>query len=159
MIVLKPCECGCGAPVKKRFAQGHQNRSRSGTCAKGHPWTRENIYCNPINGKRCCRPCHLLNQKERRAREPDIYWRTQVKHRYGMTEELLEEMLRQQCGLCAICGGFFEDSYYRPSIDHDHRTGAVRGLLCRGCNTGIAMLEHSQAILLRAVEYLHGSNN
>jgi hypothetical protein len=68
---------------------------------------------------------------------------------YGVTPEEHAAMLKQQNGLCAICGK-------RPAtcVDHCHATEKVRGLLCRKCNTGIGQLEDSVDNLKRAIGYL-----
>ncbi len=155
MLAIKACECGCGLAVTKRFSPGHNRRNTTGACAKGHPWTKENSYYSLATGKRCCRACKMVNQKERRALVPEVYWETALKIRYHLDTAAYEEMLRQQCGLCAICGRFF-DGYNEPLIDHNHDTGEVRGMLCRRCNTGIGMLDHSPALLAVAMEYLRG---
>ena len=46
--------------------------------------------------------------------------------------EIYEELLKYQEHKCAICG--VDDSFNRLVMDHDHKTGEVRGLLCHGCN-------------------------
>jgi hypothetical protein len=40
------------------------------------------------------------------------------------------------------------------SIDHDHNTGEIRGLLCNNCNVGIGMLQHDPQLLACAIHYL-----
>lgn len=61
-------------------------------------------------------------------------------------------MLEAQGGVCAICR--------RPSdpaplhVDHDHRTGAIRGLLCSPCNTAIGLLGDDPDRMMAAAAYL-----
>ena len=62
---------------------------------------------------------------------------------------------------CAICDRPFikaarnrKESSIIPHIDHDHRTGQFRGLLCRWCNAGLGAFNDSQVTLRRAIEYL-----
>jgi hypothetical protein len=44
-------------------------------------------------------------------------------------------------------------------VDHDHRTGEVRGLLCNACNTAIGLFEEDRARISSALSYLEGSQN
>jgi hypothetical protein len=68
-----------------------------------------------------------------------------------------------QGGGCAICGRTPDDApgrWSRLNIDHDHKTGKVRGVLCHGCNSGIGHLQDDPALLRRAAEYVeaHGAH-
>lgn len=65
-------------------------------------------------------------------------------------------MLAQQGGVCGICKDE-RTSDRRFHIDHDHETGAVRGLLCHACNTGIGSLRDSPDLLRAALTYLEES--
>ena len=47
-------------------------------------------------------------------------------------------MLFEQNGRCGVCGNFFIET---PKIDHNHKTGEVRGLLCHRCNVGLPYVE------------------
>jgi hypothetical protein len=60
-------------------------------------------------------------------------------------------MLERQHGVCAICGN--PPKTRRLDIDHDHRTGAVRGLLCHRCNRGL-WTHVTRSWLLDAAAYL-----
>lgn len=78
-----------------------------------------------------------------RATEPD-----QVKRR-----TLYAELVGRYGAVCCICGREPEPGR-RLSIDHDHESGEIRGLLCRGCNYGIGCLKDSVALLEAAIAYL-----
>lgn len=80
-----------------------------------------------------------------RKRNPDA-WKEHHYSQYGLTAAQVEEMKK---GGCHICG-----RHVRLAIDHDHDTGAVRGVLCHACNTGIGKLGDSIEGLERALEYL-----
>ena len=85
-----------------------------------------------------------------------------LKKNYGLTLEEFDQMFENQEGLCAICskllcrckGCSVPRSALRPNIDHNHETGEVRGILCRQCNTGIALLHESGHVLKSAALYL-----
>jgi hypothetical protein len=62
--------------------------------------------------------------------------------KYGLTPEQYEQMLTEQNGVCAICR-ISKPSKNRLSVDHDHTTGKVRGLLCVPCNRTVGYLENS----------------
>lgn len=77
---------------------------------------------------------------------------------YGMVEEDFQQMLSEQEGRCAICGTT-EPGSKGWNIDHDHsqRPGieAVRGLLCRPCNTALGFLQDDPVVLQSAIDYLN----
>lgn len=67
-----------------------------------------------------------------------------------MGEPEVEEMIRQQGGLCAICRQNLAEQ-----VDHDHDIkGKVRGVLCDGCNGGLGAFEESPELLTNALQYL-----
>ncbi|WP_075895078.1 endonuclease VII domain-containing protein [Actinomadura sp. CNU-125] len=72
-------------------------------------------------------------------------------HRYGITEGDADWLLKRQVGLCGVCSD-------RPGehIDHDHGTGAVRGVACTGCNTGMGQFGDDATCLRRAADYVMG---
>lgn len=75
-----------------------------------------------------------------------------LKRRYGITEEDFQRMLEEQGGGCAICGLVQHDKPLH--VDHDHNTGAVRGLLCLPCNTMLGKARDNINILSKAINYL-----
>lgn len=78
--------------------------------------------------------------------------------RYGITVDEYEAMYRKQRGQCAVCkataGGVKHGKPTLLSIDHDHVTNKVRGLLCEKCNFAIGLMEDTPARLRQAAAYL-----
>ena len=96
-----------------------------------------------------CKPCHNARGKETYER---LYGSTRhyhLKRRYGIGADEFDELVRQQGGVCAICGRADPEH-----VDHDHETGAVRGILCFNCNGGFGQFRDSIDALLSAASYL-----
>lgn len=75
---------------------------------------------------------------------------------FGIAIEDFEERLAIQNGQCAICGHTDRsDPKFFPVVDHCHKTGRVRGLLCVNCNHGLGKFKDDAGRLLSAVSYLH----
>lgn len=68
---------------------------------------------------------------------------------YGLTDEAYRAMLERQEGRCAVC---LDEA--KLCVDHDHKTGKVRGLLCSHCNTAIGHLRDDPSRIRRAADYL-----
>lgn len=84
---------------------------------------------------------------------------TRLKHnlkQYGLSPEEWRNLFSAQFGLCAICKNP-ESGVRRLSVDHDHATRKVRGLLCSNCNFGIGYLKESEETLTSAIAYLRGT--
>ena len=82
---------------------------------------------------------------------------------YGLTREDYDKMLASQDGTCAICNKKNEmkkskKDAYQLSVDHNHDTGEIRGLLCMNCNFGIGNFKDSIEILKEAIKYLERPN-
>ena len=76
---------------------------------------------------------------------------SRIRH-YGIDVEDYERMLFEQDGVCYICKE--APSKRALDIDHDHKTGKVRGLLCSNHNRALGLLGDDIILLLRATEYL-----
>lgn len=102
------------------------------------------------------------SRDRRKQQDPEGYFikrrNTLLKHKYGITLEQYEQMLQAQGSACRICklpepldckrkGGFFV-------VDHDHKTGRLRGILCFKCNMGLGGFQDNKAALLAAASYL-----
>jgi len=69
----------------------------------------------------------------------------------GFTIADYDRLLKEQDGKCAICEATQLQNF---DVDHDHKTGVVRGLICRDCNFMLGKAKDDPIILSRAVEYL-----
>lgn len=95
-----------------------------------------------------------------RYRTDEGYLKTldyRLRSKFGITLDDYNQMLDIQNHVCAICGGTNGDQ--RLQVDHDHVTGAIRGLLCRGCNSGLGHFRDSSQLIAAALEYLSGETN
>lgn len=79
--------------------------------------------------------------------------------KYGITDEQFQSLLLWQKGCCAVCGRHQDVFKSRLCVDHDHTTGAIRGLLCTYCNRRIVGRyrkgNDSLSLLLAAYNYLN----
>lgn len=73
------------------------------------------------------------------------------KYRHGITDEQFVNMLNNQNYQCAICGDKITHSSH---LDHDHKTGKIRGVLCPYCNHGLGEFKDSIFNLSKAIDYL-----
>lgn len=114
-----------------------------------------------------CRECHRKRSNERykedperqkakqasyRQRHPDRALSSDLKIKYGITLEEYENILKSQNGVCAACGKPPEKK--RLSVDHNHKTGAIRALLCNDCNLALGHARDSVEVLSGLIAYL-----
>ena len=124
-------------------------------------YMRNRYHMNPEKYK--ISPSARTRKNKRQAykrHRRDSWLLSQQVARYGLTAEMFYEMLERQGGVCAICGKpetkTRKNSEYvdRLSVEHDHRTNAVRGLVCCRCNSIMGFVDDDMNLLLRVVEYL-----
>lgn len=90
----------------------------------------------------------------RRKVNPEKFYkwnRTFQLKKYGLSIEGYDKLFEKQKGLCAIC---LKPSNKKLFVDHNHKTGEVRGLLCGPCNQAIGLLYEEVRNLQRAIAYL-----
>lgn len=109
-----------------------------------------------------CKSCEREKQRKWRRNNPVKIARrarkAALKCFYGLTLLAYEERLQEQGGVCKICGGN-NPSGKQLSVDHDHKTGEIRGLLCSKCNTGIGLFDDSPERLRATANYLDKANH
>lgn len=77
---------------------------------------------------------------------------------YGITNSDYEEMLEAQEFKCAGCGTHQNELTKKLNVDHDHNTGAVRGLLCGNCNRALGLVKDNLSTLENLITYLEKHN-
>lgn len=111
----------------------------------GHKWCASCETVKPLDDFRqksnYCKPCHL--DSNRRAL-------------YGMAKGDYERMYAEQDGRCAICRRKCRRGGETLCVDHDHKTGAIRGLLCNDCNRSLGGFGDDPERLRSAANYVEG---
>ena len=142
-------------------------------CRNGHSYTEANTYVR-TNGTRACKECNRQRSRnryrkftpaqkaadhaarlQRRKDRPDGDRRRAryLLKTYGIAVEQYELMLEQQAGRCAICRN--KPQKRRLHVDHDHKTGKIRGLLCLRCNhKGLSGFQDNIDIVENAYVYM-----
>lgn len=128
----------------------------------GHPKTEEDfslVKWKSSKGevrsgrRRTCRECESKTVRAWRKNNPakarSIDRNEKLKWRYGITTADFTRMLADQDGHCATC-----PSTTDLVVDHDHKTGKVRGILCGPCNRSIGILKEDVATIRKLAEYL-----
>jgi len=78
--------------------------------------------------------------------------KSKLKAKYGITIEQYEAMVQEQKGVCYICK--CENPNRRLNVDHCHKSGKVRRLLCDKCNMTLGLINDSQELLKQFLFYL-----
>jgi len=80
-----------------------------------------------------------------------------LRNKYGITEKQYNTLLHKQNGCCAVCERSASAFNKRLSVDHNHKTGVIRGLLCFFCNKFVIGRHTDAKLFERAGEYLKQS--
>ncbi|MFE0257345.1 endonuclease VII domain-containing protein [Streptomyces sp. NPDC059010] len=143
-------ECASAYHQARQVAKGRNVRPRVDvpaghkycrTCGKIKPhseWTRNRSASDGF--ATLCKSCKAIKGRA-----------GHLKRHYGITEAERDEMIASQMGLCVIC-------LKAPAVhvDHCHKTGRVRGVLCFNCNSAIGKLGDDPDAVRRAAAYLEG---
>lgn len=102
--------------------------------------------CNLSSGKKkylsWCKDCYRENNRKRSRMNS-------LKFIHGLSLEDFQRMSENQENLCLICKEF------KPlCVDHDHKTGRIRGLICASCNKGLGHFRDNVEFMQRAIDYV-----
>lgn len=143
----------------KARASEHQREVYLSDPEKFKDRSRKYQLANPEKVKERHQKWHKANRERMRewahnyhVTHPTNNRAKRLKHEYGISLKDYDDLLTAQGGVCAICGG--DNNGKNLHVDHDHKTGIVRGLLCNGCNSGIGNMKDDVNIVRKAVQYL-----
>lgn len=102
---------------------------------------------------RQCNPCRAEYMRSYNKKNAESIRLKVTLRKWGFTEEQYLSLFEIQNHRCAICGSERRD-YRTLAVDHDHKTGAVRGLLCQDCNMALGQFKDDPEILDAAAAYL-----
>lgn len=96
----------------------------------------------------------IINNKSKiyRINNPKKCRDIQLKLKYGISLDEYNALFLKQGGVCKICGKY--QQHENLAVDHNHKTGKVRGLLCSSCNKGLGYFKDNPIILKEAIKYL-----
>lgn len=108
-----------------------------------------------------CKECNREHVRKWNKENPDKALELRQNSKFkklGVTAEDYWRMHSEQGGTCGACGSSDPSSFIKKrtrfDIDHDHKTGAVRGLLCQACNLVVGLMKDDPANVLKVARYL-----
>ena len=147
----------CATAATKEWANKNKEHLRE--------YNKAQYALNPEKKKAAAKRYRELNIE--RSRENNKIWRQKnqdyvrnkfLSTRYNLSIETYEAMFKSQNGGCKVCGKQNLDGK-RLFVDHDHKTGTVRGLLCHHCNAGMGHFFDDPSLLESAINYLKDHNS
>lgn len=134
-------------PIRKETRDGRRNICKE--CIREYCHNRYRMIPN-------VREASLKATKKWGDKHPEcrkkINQKQSLKRHYGITLEEYAEMLTKQNGVCASCGD--PPNGRKLSVDHNHETDEIRGLLCDRCNFALGQLKEDPIRIKRLLNYL-----
>jgi len=151
---MKICGRCC---LKKPLEEFYRSKKKSGRQSYCKTCTKEfrKEYCrnNPEKIRLAAKKYRSNNLRA----ISDSHRKYTIRLAYGISDAEYQAMFSAQGGKCAICqekGGGGRSKRFPLDVDHCHKSGKVRGLLCGLCNRGVGQLKDSPEILRAAILYL-----
>ena len=147
------------------MARVAKDPKRCTKCGEHKPRSEFSAHAVSKNGvQSTCKLCSALIARDRynksnKEKTAEINRKSKLKRKYGISLDDYDMMLKKQNGGCAICGtkkpagksGQFGPVFH---VDHCHKSGLVRGLLCHHCNVALGAFKESSELLIKAAEYI-----
>ncbi len=121
---------------------------------------KEKPLGNFYDGRASCKNCIIESHEEYRKSKPlnksskEQNRKQMLKSNYNLSVKEYEKLFFEQGGKCTICGTPQSELKKNLCVDHDHKTGKVRGLLCVLCNQGLGSFKDNQSNIENALYYL-----
>lgn len=166
--------CDRAAAGRRQMCRAHYERQRKfgdafpevpvGKCPRSVVRQAETLRLAKTGQKRCSKCTHIQSianfggGSTRKTYDGLHCWCNDCrredsrKYKYGLPFGTCSEMLLKQGGKCPVCAGAID--LKTGVVDHDHRTGEVRGFLCNTCNSMLGMLEKRGVLLSAVARYL-----
>ena len=167
--ILRSCT-KCGTRIitqKKKIIITERTDGINIKCSKCNKWKSPDYYHKNAKPGRMCKLCYKAFKKEYYQR-PEVKQKEYIylmkryfKNKFNITLDEYKKILIEQNGVCAIC---FNPEYsvhgrsQKPvnlAVDHCHKTGKVRGLLCRSCNQVLGHFKDDVMRFKSAITYLN----
>jgi hypothetical protein len=106
-----------------------------------------------------CKECDKARVKARHQANPERTRNNDLKRNYGITLDEHTQMYEDQNGVCAVCEKPGDGKWKKLCVDHDHKTGKVRQLLCRNCNMILGQVDDNINYMEKLTAYLKKHKN
>lgn len=135
---------------------GLSNKQECVKCGEIKP-LEEGFYRNPSSKSgwhTACKSCRILYANKRQKKEYKRVRHTHYMRKYGISLEHYNTLHTKQSGLCAICHKPETGRFKFLAVDHCHKTGEIRGLLCHLCNKALGGFNDDPILVKKALDYL-----
>ena len=140
----------CNAEYHVNWSKDNTERSRE-IKAKWNKANPEKHRGDPVKAKKA----QAKWRKENPGRQARNARRWHLEKTYGLSLEDYHIMLAKQEGKCSMCGVDNNGKHENFYVDHDHKTGKVRSLLCKSCNFMVGVVETKEDLLGLSKQYLN----
>lgn len=146
------CSSECNKANGKRLSKEWVDKNPDKVRKRSKEWRDKNLEKSRLASRKSA----AITRRD----NPRVIKHRKLKSSYGISLEDFENMLESQSHSCAICNFLFDYTSQSkgPHVDHDHKTGRVRMILCRFCNNLLGYADDDILVLKSAITYLDKYN-
>ena len=152
MVVIKCSKCGEKKILKGRGLCNdcYMYEYRENNINKIRKLTKKSNEKRKDYHKRYYKVYYILRKEEYKIKSREKH----LRRRYGINSDIYNSILKEQNFKCLVCDCNLKELKRNPDIDHNHKTGEVRGILCSNCNVAIGLLKEDTKLIKKALLYL-----